>query len=169
MSRVSPGDSVRIANQAARVGAIAGGKYGTVAHVSRDTALVSVEGHGAQLTVDLADLEVMSGSRAPVDVLAVMDADAEAANDCRVFHDGMDERQAAVYAAESREARAAVAELVEADREYDAAKVAWDNAPGAAQGIGECDARDGSGPEFVCFMSATRRRAAALAKFGGAG
>ena len=56
------------------------------------------------------------------------------------------------------EARAAVAELVEADREYDAARLAMNS----AMTWGESEAA------WDRSLAAFNRRAAALAKFGGA-
>lgn len=95
-----------------------------------------------------------------VDVLAVMD-------ECT---DQLEAQPGCYYtdAAELQEARAAVAELIEADKEYDEADLAWENAPGGVQAVGDTDGRDYDGPEFLRLMLAVKRRRAALARVGGA-
>jgi len=99
---------------------------------------------------------------APVDVLAVMD-DA-AATLAKVAQIQMGER-----AEEMREARAAVAELIAADREYNGAKarnIQADNAILAAKTRSDDDYRRQALANHA-YDRAVARRAAALARCGG--
>lgn len=100
---------------------------------------------------------------APVDVLAVMEREARVANAYR-RESGAD-LLAADAAQEAEEARAAVAELIEADKEYDKASRHFDD--------GRFSDWDGISDESRMaiaerFEAAAVRRAAALARVGGA-
>ena len=92
--------------------------------------------------------------------LAVMDLAARAATD----YDALTERglTRAELWAEMAEARAAVAELVEADREYDAARKAVTDAEGFGHGFQRLRATH---PLVTALIRAADRRDAALAKF----
>ena len=95
-----------------------------------------------------------------IDVLAVMEADALHAQAYRVAHGLVDSTPAAMRT-ESDEARAAVAELIEADKAYDAAIVA------------EADAEASGDDDLICasvrqLQWAKDRRASALARVGAA-
>jgi len=85
-------------------------------------------------------------SAQPVDVLAVMDDAAEKYTERGTFS----------KAKAMREARAAVAELVEADKEYDAARAAYE----ACAYVGECHHKR-------TLKKAEERRRAALARVQG--
>ena len=97
-------------------------------------------------------------SAQPVDVLAVMESDAAHAK-------AMRQRMAADNVEESymrsAAARAAVAELVEADREYDKAKAAFVASIPFAETGTNMDERER-------YAKAAARRDAALARIGGA-
>ena len=90
-----------------------------------------------------------------IDVLAVLDAAVSWCMSARGSDLGL------------TDARAAVAELIAADREYDAASDAWDDAPGCVQCIGDTDGRDYDGPEFQRLVQAIDRRKAALRRVQG--
>lgn len=93
---------------------------------------------------------------APVDVLAVMDSMTVWAR----------LRADPAWAAKAEEARAAVAELIVADTELDAAIAAYDNAITIM--MGGVDYVSPSDPAVERFDAAKARRAAALARVGGA-
>lgn len=95
---------------------------------------------------------------APVDVLAVMDAIANGVHPTR---------HATEYVALTN-ARAAVAELIEADKEYDEARADFDSAFRPATHTNTGRAPKHSDPRVVRYHVAVMRRAAALARVGGA-
>lgn len=91
---------------------------------------------------------------APVDVLRVLD---EAARDVAIYLPSADDARHE----ELREARAAVAELIEACRERDLAKASYD-------GIPPGDARLSVSERWERLKAAHKRYAAAFARVGGA-
>lgn len=106
---------------------------------------------------------------APVDVLAVMDAAIAAAHSR--LKDAQTEGTVAASAFRSSQldgilqARAAIAELIEADREFDAAHHDWEH-------VTAHDPQETSDEDWRRiadrFEAATMRRIAALARVGGA-
>lgn len=98
--------------------------------------------------------------KAGVDVLAMLDRHAVGLRTAPRLTVKQDER----VSDELREARAAVAELIEADKEYNIAKQCWDVAKSSPDGLSE-GLRTRLFDEYEVAIA---RRADALARVGGA-